>query len=227
MKNNAAITESNYMKKPLLLAAILALTLFKMNPASAQSELIEKGATLQKLADGFSFTEGPACDAKGNVFFTDQPNDKILKWSVDGKLSTFMHPCGRANGLCFDKKGNLWACADGHNELWKILPSGKTEIVITNYQGKLLNGPNDIWIRPDGGAYLSDPYYKRDYWQRGPKELENEAVYFLPAGSHSLNRVIDDLVRPNGIIGTADGKWLYVADIDGRKTYRYRIQNHP
>ena len=72
---------------------------------AAESKIIAPGATLQKLAGGFVFTEGPACDREGNVFFTDQPNDRILKWSVDGKLSTFMHPCGRANGLSFDYEG--------------------------------------------------------------------------------------------------------------------------
>src|SRR4051794_17787028 len=85
--------------------------------ASAQDSLIAPGAKLEKLADDFKFTEGPASDADGNVYFTDQPNDRIHKWSVDGKLSTFLSPCGRSNGLCFDGKGNLIACADEKNEL--------------------------------------------------------------------------------------------------------------
>src|SRR5215468_189865 len=89
------------------------------------SGIIAPGAHLEKLAGDFEFTEGPASDAQGNVFFTDQPNDRILKWSVDGKLSTFLQPCGRSNGLCFDKDGNLWACADAKNELWRIDPAGK------------------------------------------------------------------------------------------------------
>ena len=72
---------------------------------AAESKIIAPGATLQKLAGDFAFTEGPACDREGNVFFTDQPNDRILKWSVDGKLSTFMQPCGRANGLSFRPQG--------------------------------------------------------------------------------------------------------------------------
>src|SRR5229473_1396412 len=76
--------------------------------AAAASPIIAPGATLQKLAGGFMFTEGPAADADGNVFFTDQPNNRILKWSTDGKLTTFLKPCGRSNGLCFDAEGNLW-----------------------------------------------------------------------------------------------------------------------
>ena len=190
---------------------------------AAESKIIAPGATLQKLAGDFVFTEGPASDREGNVFFTDQPNDRILKWSMDGKLSTFMQPCGRANGLSFDPEGNLWACADEKNELWRIDPAGKATVVVKDYQGKLLNGPNDVWVRPGGGLYFTDPYYKRPYWKRGPKEMD-ECVYYLAPDYKTLTRVIDDLKQPNGIIGTPDGKLLYVADIGAGKTYRYRIQ---
>lgn len=201
----------------------LLIALGGLHLGAAETKIIAPGASLQKLADGFAFTEGPACDSEGNVFFTDQPNDRILKWSTEGKLSTFMHPCGRANGLCFDAAGNLWACADETNQLWRISPGGQVTVVVKDYQGKLLNGPNDVWTRPAGGLYLTDPYYQRDYWKRGPKE-SGECVYFLAAGGTTLTRVIDDLKQPNGIIGTPDGKILYVADIGGNKTYRYSIQ---
>src|SRR5271169_6002721 len=105
---------------------------------AANTNITAPGAMLQKLAGDFAFTEGPACDSQGNVFFTDQPNDRILKWSVEGKLSTFMQPAGRANGLSFDAKGDLWACADEKNEMWRIDPSGKPTVVVKSYQGKLL-----------------------------------------------------------------------------------------
>lgn len=177
----------------------------------------------EKLADGFQFTEGPAADAEGNILFTDQPNDRILKWSVDGNLTTFMQPCGRSNGLCFDRHGNLWACADEKNELWRIRPSGEVDVVVKDFQGKLLNGPNDIWIRPDGGIYFTDPFYKRPYWNRGPMQQDGQCVYYLPPDAQGLRRVVDDLQQPNGIIGTPDGKTLYVADIRAKKTYRYQV----
>jgi gluconolactonase len=234
---------------------------------AAESKIIASGATLQTLAGDFVFTEGPACDRECNVFFTDQPNDRILKWSVEGKLFTFMQPCGRANGLSFDHEGCLWACADEKNELWRIDRAGKVTVVVKDYKGKLLNGPNDVWVRPNhmaavertsvaapdaaigsrpggsravapksasvralpelqevpGGLYFTDPYYKRPYWKRGPKEMD-ECVYFLAADYKTLTRVVDDLKQPNGIIGTPDGKLLYVADIGAKKTYCYRIQ---
>jgi gluconolactonase len=192
---------------------------------AAEDPIIAPGEKLTVLAGGFDFTEGPAADAHGNVFFTDQPNDRIMKWSTDGKLSTFMKPCGRSNGLCFDAQGNLWACADEKNQMWQIDPAGKVTVVLKDYQGKLLNGPNDVWLRPDGGLYFTDPYYKRPYWKRGPKQQDVEAVYYLAPDRKRLTRVVADLVQPNGIIGTPDGKTLYVADIGGGKTFAYDIQD--
>src|SRR5688572_12199975 len=208
--------------KPLIVA--LALGVCLQHSLAVESKIIAPDEKVQKLADGFEFTEGPACDSEGNVFFTDQPNDRILKWSIDGKLSTYMQPCGRANGLSFDREGNLWACADEKNELWRIDPSKKVTVVIKDYKGKLLNGPNDLWFVPSGGLYFTDPLYKRPYWKRGPKEQECECVYYLAADGKTVTRVIDDLKQPNGIIGTPDGKTLYVADIGAKQTFRYQVQ---
>lgn len=183
------------------------------------------GARLEKLADGFKFTEGPSADADGNVYFTDQPNDRIHKWDVTAKkLTTFLEPCGRSNGLHFDAKGALLACADDKNELWSIDVKGQHTVLVKDFGGKLLNGPNDLWIRPDGGLYFSDPLYKRPYWKRGPMEQEMQAVYFLPADRSAPKRVASDLKQPNGLTGTPDGKTLYVADIGAGKTYAYDIQ---
>jgi gluconolactonase len=210
----------------LVTFAVLACPAALLPPVLAQqpdSAIIAPGATVQKLADGFSFTEGPAADAEGNIYFTDQPNDRILKWDTSGKLSTFLQPSGRSNGLCFDAKGDLWAAADEKNELWRIDPAGKVTVVVKEYGGKLLNGPNDIWVRPSGGLYFTDPFYQRPYWKRGPREQDSQAVYFLSADEKTLTRVADDLRQPNGIIGTADGQTLYIADIGANRTYAYDI----
>jgi len=186
--------------------------------------IIAAGAKVEKLADGFKFTEGPAVDAEGNVFFTDQPNNRIHKWSVDGKLSIFHDSPGRANGLYFDRNGNLLACADLNNELWSIDSQGKATVLVKDYKGKKLNGPNDLWEDPKGGIYFTDPFYKRPYWNRGPMEQDGQHVYYLGPDRKRLVRVTDDLVQPNGIIGTPDGKRLYVADIRGKNTYVYNIE---
>jgi gluconolactonase len=206
----------------LLLIGLLASSL----PSAAdKAGVVAPRANLVLLADSFRFTEGPAADAQGNVFFTDQPNNKIYQWSIDGKLSVFHDNPGRANGLYFDKSGNLYACADLNNELWMIDPLGRVTVLVKDFEGKKLNGPNDLWIDPKGGIYFTDPFYKRDYWSRGPMEQDGQHVYYLAPDHKRLIRVIRDLQQPNGIIGTPDGKRLYVADIRARKTYVYEINS--
>jgi gluconolactonase len=193
---------------------------------AADSKIIAPGAKLEKLAGGFEFTEGPAADKDGNVFFTDQPNDRIVKWNAaDGVASDWLKPSGRSNGTYFDRNGNLLACADEKNELWSIAPDKKVAVLVKDFDGKLLNGPNDLWIRPDGGIYFTDPLYKRPYWKRDPAmQQDGQHVYFFATERKALKRVATDLKQPNGIIGTPDSKTLYVADIGAEKTYSYEIQ---
>jgi gluconolactonase len=187
---------------------------------------------LDTIQKGFGFTEGPAVDRHGNIFFTDQPNDKIYRWDAgSGAITTFLTGTGRANGMAFDKYGNLIACADMHGELWKIAPNGSHTVLVNNYNGKLLNGPNDVWINPGtGGMYITDPIFPRDYWdasdprrQSWPPTHSEQAptgkggyVYYLAPGSHTLVRVTTEAMGwdsdswPNGVVGTPDGKKLYV-----------------
>jgi len=189
---------------------------------------------LDTIKKGFAFTEGPAVDKHGNVFFTDQPNDKIYRWDAStGAITNFLTGTGRSNGMEFDKDGNLIACADMHGELWSIDKQGKHKVLVNNYNGKLLNGPNDVWINPTtGGIYITDPMFPRDYWDASdPRKTGNPSwppthseqaatgkgghVYYLAPGSHKLIRVTtqagwDADGWPNGIVGTPDGKKLYV-----------------
>ncbi|MEI8074482.1 MAG: SMP-30/gluconolactonase/LRE family protein [Bacteroidota bacterium] len=189
---------------------------------SKASNIIAANATLQLVSNQFGFTEGPATDKQGNVFFTDQPNNRIWKYTTDGKLTIFLENAGRSNGMYFDKKGNLITCADEHNQLWEIQPNGKIKVLIKEFNGRHLNGPNDVWVGPSGGMYFTDPYYQRDYWTRKTSELDGQKVYYLQPNKKPFI-VADNLVQPNGIIGTKDGKYLYVADIGDNKTYRYQI----
>ncbi len=186
--------------------------------------LIADGAKPMLISKQFSFTEGPAVDKAGNIFFTDQPNDQIWKYDVNGKLSLFMDKTGRSNGLYFDKKGNLIACADEHDQLWSISPKKEIKVLVTDFKGRRLNGPNDLWIDVKDGIYITDPYYQRDYWDRKTSDLDGQKVYYLQKGKKELIIVADSLQQPNGIVGTPDGKYLYVADIQGNKTYKYEIK---
>ncbi len=205
-------------------AAMLGLAVIMAPwPSRAQDRVVAPGAKVEKLAGGLAFAEGPTCDAEGNLFFTDQPNNRILTWSTAGVLSTFLEPAGRANGMYFDPGGNLVACADEQTALWSIAPDGRVTVILGTYQGRRLNGPNDVWVRPDGALYFTDPFYQRIWWTYDTMPQDGQHVYFLSADRRHLVRVTDDLEKPNGIIGTPDGRTLYVADIGAGKTYRYVI----
>lgn len=190
-----------------------------------KNSIVFKGAVVEKLGDGYHFTEGPAADQAGNVFFTDQPDNKIIRWDCfKSELTVFLDNSGRSNGMYFDRSGKLITCADMDNQLWSIDITGAHKVLIDNYKGKLLNGPNDLWIDPKGGIYFTDPLYKRKYWERNPEmQQDGEHVYYLTPNRIQLIRVDDKLQKPNGIIGTPDGKKLYVADIQAKKTYVYDI----
>lgn len=203
----------------------LFLSLTAASLPAQESPVIANGSELTLISDQFSFTEGPATDAEGNVYFTDQPNNDIWIYNTNGELIHFMDNSGRANGLYFDLDGNLLACADEKSELWSISPEKEVTVLVDNFNGKRLNGPNDLWVDPDGGIYFTDPYYQRDYWERTESEMD-ERVYYLTPDRKDLFIVADDLVKPNGIIGTADGKTLYIADIGDGKTYSYSIDMH-
>jgi len=211
--------------------AVFLLLLVWVAPSRAQTtsaleSVLAPGAKVRKLADGFRFTEGPTADADGNVYFTDQPNDRILKWDVkQGRLSTFLQPAGRANGMCFDRQWRLIACADETNALWRVDPATRqVEVLAWQYEGRPLNGPNDVWVAPNGDLYFTDPYYQRPWWKHKEPPQPGQHVYRLSADGRSLTRVADDLEQPNGIIGSADGRTLYVADIRAGRTYAYDIR---
>nr|WP_236943331.1 SMP-30/gluconolactonase/LRE family protein [Hymenobacter sp. PAMC 26628] len=206
-----------------LLAGALAVA-DTVYPAPNAQAVAAPGARLTLVAKQFKFTEGPAVDHAGNVFFTDQPNDKIWKYSTDGQLTVFLSPSGRANGLDFDAKGNLLACADAQNQLWSISPAGKVTVLADGFERHHFNGPNDLWVNPKGGGiYFTDPYYQRDYWARTAPDLTAQNVYYLAPGAPAPVLAADQLRQPNGLVGTPDGRQLFVADIEANKTYRYQI----
>ncbi len=217
--------------RPLPAAILLALApphaYSQAQPPNALSQeslatatLIAHGAKLQELAGGLQFGEGPAADAEGNVFFSDIPASRTLKWSLDGKLSTFRTDTGNANGQCFDRDGNLIACEGGRGRLAAVNKQGQATVVIAEYQGKRFNQPNDLWVDSNGGIYFSDPIYGR-----GTRTQAGEYVYYLKPDRKTVMPVITDFVRPNGLVGTPDGKMLYASDHGARKVYAYDINS--
>jgi gluconolactonase len=210
------------MTKLLLLGTFFLMVLEVL---AQDYSLFDKNSAVTKVGGGYKFTEGPAVAPDGRVFFTDQPEDKIYFWTEKcNKISTFLNTCERANGTYFNRKGELVACADLHNRLVAFDLKGKMKVLAENFNQLHLNGPNDLWIAPNGGLYFSDPYYQREYWEPRHVELQDKrAVYYLnPEGK--VTRVIDDYKQPNGLIGTPDGKTLYVSDISDGKIWKYDIQ---
>jgi len=198
---------------------VLAVMLTTIGRGSEKVSVVAPGAKVEKLVGDFKFTEGAASDAEGNVFFSDIPNNRILKWSLAGKLSTFRENSGGSNGLYVDKKGNVVACEGGGRRLVSIDHKGNVTMLADKYQEKRFNSLNDLWLDPKGGIYITDPRYG----SRDDIEQDGEHVYYLSPDRKKLIRVINDMVRPNGIVGTPDGKLLYIADHGGNKTYVYAI----
>lgn len=203
--------------------SFLYVLLFSLTSLQVSAQLFNQDS-LQLISRQFTFTEGPAVNAKGDIYFTDQPNNQIWKYDTNGNLSLFMDKAGRANGTYFDKHGQLLVCADENNELWCVSKNKKVKVLLSTVDGRKLNGPNDLWVDAKGGIYFTDPYYQRDYWTRKKPEMEGQKVYYLPPGKKdSVKVVAEDVAKPNGIVGSADGKYLYVADIQRNKVYRYTI----
>ena len=218
--------QMNVCKSLLLYCAVMSFCFHGV--AQENDQAVTGSAMPIMVSDKFSFTEGQAVTKAGEVFFTDQPNNKIWKFDTKGKLSVFLDSAGRSNGMYFDSKGNLVTCADEKNELWKITPSGKATVLVKNFQNHRLNGPNDLWIDRSDNIYFTDPFYKRDYWKHTTPDsaLKGQHLYFLKKGKNKPVIIDSTLKQPNGIVGTADGKRLYVSDIGARLIYRYDIMKN-
>jgi gluconolactonase len=190
---------------------------------SASTKVTADDAKLELVFSDGKFTEGPASDAEGNVYFTDQPNDRIMRVGLDGKVTEFLKPAGRSNGMFFAPDGKLIACADEKNEMWEIDASGKHRVLFGTYEGKILNGPNDVWLPNNELMYFTDPYYQRPWWTHKSAPQPEQKVYLASRDGKSISVAADGFKQPNGIVGDAQKHILYVADIGDNKTYSFRI----
>jgi gluconolactonase len=185
-----------------------------------ESSIIVPGASPEKVADGFAFTEGVASDAGGNIYFSDIPASRIHFYDNAGHGKIFLENSNKANGLNVDQYGNIIACeGEDGGRLVQVSPSGSVTVIADGYDGKSFNSPNDLWESPKGGYYMTDPRYG----SRDNLPQDGEHVYYIGSDRKKVVRVIDDMVRPNGVTGTEDGSILYVADQGAGKTYRYSI----
>lgn len=201
---------------------IVALALVLVTPPSfaGGADLAIMAGKPVKLADGFGAIEGPAWDRSGTLYFSSLGDGKIYRWSKSGGAKVFQELEGRCNGLRFDADGNLLVCQPRARRVLRITKTGGQEIVVDRHGGGRLNSPNDIWVAPGGGIYFTDPRFGKG----GDLEQEGSFVYYLPPGRKEPIAVIKDLEKPNGIVGTADGKKLFVADSKAQKVYSYTIK---
>lgn len=167
------------------------------------NEILVEGEDWQLVSEGHRFTEGPAVNDKGEVFFTDIPNDKIHKIGLDGKVTTFAENTGGANGLMFNSAGELLACANKKRQIVKYSVDGKTTVLAEDV------GSNDIAVLENGGFYFTDP--------------DARQVWFSPKDGKP--RVVDTgIQRPNGLILTPDQNLLIVADTAGPMAYSFQVR---
>jgi gluconolactonase len=195
------------------------LTLSAILPVCTAEEIPGIGTVgkVHRLNTDFAFTEGPASDAAGNLYFTDIPNSRIHKRDAKGTLSVFAEPSGHCNGLMV--VGNrLLACEmDGQLKEYD-LTTGKETSLATEYNGARFNAPNDLVIDNAGGIYFTDPRYRApDPWPQG-----KEAVYYRAANG-KVTRLIEDRTAPNGVILSPDEKTLYVIPSMEKQMWSYPV----
>jgi len=199
-------------------------SVIEMDPAL--KELLRAGAKIEKLAGGFAFVEGPIWMKEGYILFSDIPNNAIMKWTPDGKVSTFRKPSGYtgppappgayvgSNGLTLDKQGRLIICEHGDRRVTRLEANGRLTVLADKYDGKRLNSPNDAVYRSDGSLYFTDPPY--GLFDEKAKELDFQGVYRLPPNG-KLQLLNKEMTRPNGLAFSPDEKTLYVANSDPDK----------
>ena len=175
-----------------LTLVIFLISLYTFSQHQKQNKLIAKNAVVEMVKTGFKFTEGPAVAKDGRVYFTDQPNDRIHIWDEKQGISLYLEGTGRSNGLYFNAKQQLVACADEKNQLGYFDENKKLVVIQENFDGKHLNAPNDLWITPTGGIYFTDPYYHRKWWNADHKEIQDtRGVYYL-SPDRKITRVVND-----------------------------------
>ncbi len=193
---------------PLLVALLLCRSL----PAG----VFAPGATPLLLSNGMatSFFEGPAWDGTGAVFFSDRPNNRIYQWSDVSGLSVWMTNAGGPNGTFMAANGDLLVCQQGLKRIARINMLKQVTPVVDNFTGTAFNSCNDLWEAPNGGIYFTDPRWSPD---------GGFVYYVAPLSTQAVRLATTNVMQPNGIIGTQDGRTLYINDDAGQKVYRYDI----
>ena len=170
---------------------------------------------IQRLHTGTLWSEGPAWNSEGQyLVWSDIPNDRQLRWlQDDGHVSTLRNPSGYSNGNTFDYEGRQLSCEHGNRRVVRYEHNGSVTVIADKSNGKILNGPNDIVVHPDGDIWFTDPGYGTlmDYEGHKGELLLKEAVYRVDK-TGQVTMVTDELYKPNGICFSPDYKKVYVCD---------------
>jgi len=184
------------------------------------AELVDPGAQVERVATGFTFTEGPIWNhADGYLLFSDMPGDVRRRWSESGGVEEVMNPSNKGNGMVYDAEGNLLVCEHVTSSLVRERPDGTRETLATHYKGKELNSPNDVCVRSDGTIYFSDPWYGRmpGFGLERDRDLGFQGVYmlrpgFTPGDEPELVVAEDEFEMPNGLCFSPDESLMYIND---------------
>jgi gluconolactonase len=191
-----------------VLVAAACMTLASSAFAADSSSDIKPLGPIEVVKDGFDFTEGPASDGKGNLYFSNIPKNRVHKLASDGTVSVFWENSNKTNGLMVDRDGRVIGC-QMEGQVVAYSPDGKNhEVLAAQYNGKRFNAPNDLVIDKQGGIYFTDP----DYAAPQPLPQGIRTIYYLAPGKERVvTRLYEqDLPNPNGIILSPDEKTLYV-----------------
>jgi gluconolactonase len=185
----------------------------------AQVTGIGKVGEVKKLHTGFDFTEGPAVDTEGNVYFSDIPKAKIYKIDLAGALSVFTDKSNTSNGLMLSGKGELVACEmEGAIAIWDVAKKER-RVLTGNYKDNRYNAPNDLVIDKSGGVYFTDPIFRAPK----PAPQDKTSVYYVTAKG-DVTRLVDNLPNPNGVRLSPDEKTLYVIPSGQAEMMAYPVE---
>jgi gluconolactonase len=184
--------------------------------ASVFWELADASAPLERVATGFTFTEGPVWHPLENhLLFSDMPADVRRRFGPDG-VTEVRRPSNKCNGMTYDAALNLIVCEHATSSLVRERPDGGREVLASHFEGKELNSPNDVCVRADGSIYFSDPWYGRmpGYGVERPRELGWQGVFRLAAGGGAPQLLVDrhEFEMPNGLCFSPDESRLYIND---------------
>ena len=193
------------------------------------TELVDPNVEIEKLATGFTFTEGPIWHpTEHHLLFSDMPGDVRRKWSAESGVVEVMNPSNKCNGMTYDADLNLLVCEHVTSSVVSERPDGTREAIATHYEGTQLNSPNDICVRSDGSIYFSDPTYGRmpGFGLEREQDLDFQGVYRIPPGGGDVELLANDFGQPNGLCFSPDESLLYVNDTDKAHIRVFDVQSN-